>query len=204
MATTTAKITAGLKREIICDAIEFLTTRYKLNARQQRSLAALPICWKRRRAASKFYMRATRGYAGPHILLCIARGEVARWHTYHRVRAGLVTPTQGIEMPVALFAKLVLIHELTHALQHGVCDGSKRRYSEVETTRNEIAFIEQVAPVMHSRLVSIGRSARVTNGKSTKLCGDLKINGLKRSRGLMVRKLLPWLGRMARALLANR
>lgn len=52
---------------------------------------------------------------------------------------------------------VVLVHEYTHAVQHGVCGGSKRRYSEVETTENEIEFVRRHAPVAFEQLVHVQR-----------------------------------------------
>jgi len=79
---------------------------------------------------------------------------------YRRVRVGLVAPPQGIEMPVALFAAVVLVHEFTHAIQHGVCGTPKRPYGEVETTDNEIRFIEKVAPDVHAQLLPLRAKPR--------------------------------------------
>jgi hypothetical protein len=82
---------------------------------------------------------------------------MVRWHTYRRVRAGLVTPPEGIPVPAGLHATIALVHELTHAVQHGMCGTPKRRYSEVETTASEIEFVRRVAPEVHAKLVPVQR-----------------------------------------------
>jgi hypothetical protein len=38
-----------------------------------------------------------------------------------------------------------------------MCGTPRRRYSEVETTANEIEFVRRVAPEVHARLVPIER-----------------------------------------------
>lgn len=144
----------------MAQAIHFLAERYGLDAAQRGALHALPIRWRRRHGRSAFYLKARHGFAGPHILISVPRGAVARWSVYRRVRAGLVTPPGGIEMPVTLFAAVVLVHEFTHAIQHGVCGTPKRCYGEVETTTNEIHFIERVAPEVHAQLLPLKAKPR--------------------------------------------
>jgi hypothetical protein len=137
------------------DAIEFVVEREGLSPAQRAALEAVPIRWRRRRSASRFYLKASHGFPGPHILVSVARGATVRWHTYRRVRAGLVTPPAGVPVPASLHATIALVHELTHAVQHGVCGTPQRRYSEVETTANEIEFVRRVAPEAHARLVPV-------------------------------------------------
>ncbi|MBM4005993.1 MAG: hypothetical protein FJ292_00255 [Planctomycetes bacterium] len=144
-----------MKRQIVREAIDFVCEQEALSAEQRRALEAVPIRWRRRRGASRFYLRAVHGFAGPHILISVGRGSVVRWHTYRRVRAGLVTPPEGVPVAAALHARIALVHELTHAVQHGMCGTPRRRYSEVETTANEIEFVRRVAPEVHVRLVPI-------------------------------------------------
>lgn len=139
------------------EAIDFVCERESLDAEQRRALEAVPIRWRRRRGASRFYLRGVHGFTGPHILVSVARGSAVRWHTYRRVRAGLVTPAEGIVVPAALHAMIALVHELTHAVQHGMCGTPKRRYSEVETTASEIEFVRRLAPDIHAQLVPIRR-----------------------------------------------
>lgn len=146
-----------MKRQIVREAIDFVCEQEALSAEQRRALEAVPIRWRRRRGASRFYLRAVHGFTGPHILISVGRGSVVRWHTYRRVRAGLVTPPEGVPVAAALHARIALVHELTHAVQHGMCGTPKRRYSEVETTANEIEFVRRVAPEVHAQLVPIER-----------------------------------------------
>jgi hypothetical protein len=158
--SSSARFTDALRRRLVAQAIDFLAAEYELDAAQQRALHALPIVWRRRHGCSAFYMKPKHGFAGPHILIRVPRGATARWSVYRRVRVGLVAPPQGIEMPVALFAAVVLVHEFTHAIQHGVCGTPKRPYGEVETTDNEIRFIEKVAPDVHAQLLPLKAKPR--------------------------------------------
>ena len=158
--SSSARFTDALRRRLIAQAIDFLAAEYELDAAQQRALRAVPVRWRRRHGRSVFYMKPRHGFAGPHILVSVPRGSTARWSVYRRVRVGLVAPPQGIEMPVALFAAVVLVHEFTHAIQHGVCGTPKRPYGEVETTDNEIRFIERVAPDVHAQLLPLKAKPR--------------------------------------------
>lgn len=159
-ARATARLTPALKRRVVREAIDFLVQREALSAAQRAQLEAVPIRWRRRRGPSRFYLGAAHGFTGPHILVSVGRGAHVRWHTYRRVRAGLATPREGIVVPLALYTTLALVHEFTHALQHGVCGTPKRRYSEVETTDNEIEFVRRVAPRLHAQLVPVARKGR--------------------------------------------
>lgn len=161
MSTTVARPSGRLgparKRRIVREAIDFVCERHALSLEQRRALEAVPIRWRRRQGASRFYLRGVHGFSGPHILVSVGRGSMVRWHTYRRVRAGLVTPPEGIPVPAGLHATIALVHELTHAVQHGMCGTPKRRYSEVETTASEIEFVRRVAPEVHAKLVPVQR-----------------------------------------------
>lgn len=145
-------------------ALHFVVERYRLDAAAAERLAAIPVRWRAGAGRSAFYPRPARGYGVPHIQIRVPRGAEARWHTYRRVRARLSTPAGGIEMPVELLVTVVLVHEYTHAVQHGVCGGGKRRYSEVETTENEVEFVRRHAPAAFEQLVhvqaGVGQRAR--------------------------------------------
>jgi hypothetical protein len=150
------------------EAIAFVAERACLSTEQRGALEAVPIRWRRRRGPSRFYLRASHGFPGPHILVSVARGATVRWHTYRRVRAGLVTPPEGIAVSAALHATIALVHELTHALQHGVCGTPPRRYSEVETTANEIEFVRRAAPGVHAQLVRVRTGARPRRARTVR------------------------------------
>jgi len=154
------RFTDALRRRLVAQAIDFLAGEYGLDASQRAALRALPIRWRRRHGASVFYKKPRNGFAGPHILISVPRGTTAPWSVYRRVRVGLMTPPGGIEMPSTLFALVVLVHEFTHAIQHGVCGTPKRCYGEVETTKNEIRFIERVAPDVHAQLLPLKAKPR--------------------------------------------
>jgi hypothetical protein len=153
-------LTAAVRRQIVERAGAFVRQRYRMDAAAAAALMALPVVWRRGGGRSAFYPRPCRGHAGPHIVLRIPRGAYGRWCTYRRVRARLSTPREGIELPIDLLLTVVLIHEFTHAVQHGVCGGTPRRFSEVETTENEIEFVRVHAPAAHARLVAVEGAPR--------------------------------------------
>jgi hypothetical protein len=154
-ATAISRLTLRARQSIHREALAFVAERYGLDAGRAAALAAIPVRWKRARGSSAFYLRAAHGFDGPHILLRVPGGSRVRWHTYRRARARFATPPGGIDLDVPTFAGAVLVHELTHALQHGVAGEPKRRYSEVETTENELEFVRRRAPEAYARLVPV-------------------------------------------------
>lgn len=152
-------LTPKLRAMVARDAIAFLSERYTLDQASRAALAAVPIRWRRAHGASAFYPRPTRGFEGPHIRLRVPPGGTGAWHTYRRTRARFSTPRGGLLLPTRVLATTILIHEYTHALQHGVCGTPKRRFSEVETTGNEIEYIRRAAPEAFARLVPMERKA---------------------------------------------
>jgi len=159
-AASGPRLTAKLRAEIHGSAVHFVAERYELTVEQRATLAATPIRWRRGRGASAFYQRQAHGFDRPHILLRVAPGASAHWHTYRRARARYSTPPGGIELDTRILAIAVLIHELTHAIQHGTCGHLRRTFSEVETTENEIEFIRQQAPDAFAKLIPVVRRTR--------------------------------------------
>ena len=153
------RLTERLRGEIHGAALDFVVERYELTPAQREQLASIPIRWRRSRGGSAYYQRAARGFDGPHILLRVAPAAVGKWHTYRRARARFSTPSGGIELEAMLLAKAVLVHEFTHALQHGACGHARRSFSEVETTENEIEFIRRHAPEAFAQLTPVVRRA---------------------------------------------
>ena len=154
-AATISRLTLRARESIHREALAFVAERYGLDAERTAALAAIPVRWKRARGSSAFYLRAAHGFGGPHILVRVPGGARVRWHTYRRARARFATPPGGIDLDVPTFAGAVLVHELTHALQHGMAGEPKRRYSEVETTENELEFVRLRAPEAYARLVPV-------------------------------------------------
>jgi hypothetical protein len=152
------RLTERVRASIRRDALEHVAARYELSEAEREALAAVPLRWRRGRGSSCFYPRPAHGFAVPHILVRVPTGALARWHTYRRARARFTTPPGGIELEVRVLATAVLVHELTHALQHGVAGGARRRYSEVETTENEIDYVRRAAPEAFARLVPVVRA----------------------------------------------
>jgi hypothetical protein len=159
-AAVPVRLTERTRAAIREDALDFVSRRYGLETAQRSALGAIPIRWRRGRGASAYYPRRAHGFAGPHILLRVAPGATARWHTYRRAGARYATPPGGIELDARTLAVAVLVHEYTHALQHGAAGGLRRRFSEVETTGNEIEFIRLRAPEAFAQLVPVVRRPR--------------------------------------------
>lgn len=68
------------------------------------------------------------------------------WLTYKRKRVGVYA--DEINVGYELSYTLMLIHELTHHIQHL----EKRKASEVETTKNEIEYVTQFHPYLLKKL----------------------------------------------------
>lgn len=87
---------------------------------------------------SKFSWGNMRYFDGaPHIRIHLKRKY---WLTYRRKSIGV--HADGIIMPKEIVAEIQYVHELTHWVQHI----QSRDYSEVETTENEIKFVEEFYP----------------------------------------------------------
>lgn len=161
-AAPSLRLTEGERSRIRTAALAFVGERYRLTQARLADLASIPIRWRRGSGSSAYYPRRAHGFDRPHILLRVPRGATARWHTYRRARARFGTPPGGIELDVRVLAGAVLVHELTHAVQHGATGDGRRRFSEVETTENEIEFVRRHAPAAFAQLVPVLRKKRAT------------------------------------------
>ena len=176
------RLTASLRDSIRDDAVAFIAERYSLDAVQRTELAAIPIRWRRGCGASAYYPRRAHGFAGPHILLRFPPAARAQWHTYRRARARFSTPAGGIALDAPVLATAVLVHELTHALQHGACGHVRRKFSEVETTENEIEFVRRRSPEAFAQLVPVVRRAPRRAARAA-----AKLTGLAALRAIVLR-----------------
>ena len=70
-------------------------------------------------------------------------------HLYNKQTVGLTTPKQGLAVGYVIGTTCAIIHELTHYIQG--MEG--RKFSEVETTQNEIDYLKEKDPYWYSRLV---------------------------------------------------
>lgn len=165
------RLTEKARRAIHAEALDFVCRRYGLDDAQRASLATIPIRWRRGRGASAYYPRRAHGFGGPHILLRVASGRTAHWHTYRRARARYSTPPGGIAVDTLALAAAVLVHEFTHAVQHGACGGARRRFSEVETTENEVEFMRARAPDAFAQLMPVVRKKRRSPGRGRARAG---------------------------------
>jgi|3_EtaG_2_1085321.scaffolds.fasta_scaffold03480_3 hypothetical protein len=135
-----------LKRKAIKRAVCYMTDRYGFG--DMRGLA-IPIRWSVNGCRSRYYCHSCRGFQGPHMQISL-RDE---WKTYVRKRVGLKTPWNGIRLPKLMRVTMSCIHELTHSLQHR----ARRPFSEVETTRNEINYVQITEPCYLKQLIPVHR-----------------------------------------------
>lgn len=68
---------------------------------------------------------------------------------YRKATCGLTTPPQGLLIGCEINTACAIIHEITHYIQ-GI---EKRKFSEVETTQNEIDYLKQHEPFWYNRLI---------------------------------------------------
>ena len=177
------RLTERARSGIHAEALAFIRERYDLSDEQSETLAAIPVRWRRGTGASAYYPRRAHGFDGPHILLRVPRGARAQWHTYTRARARFGTPPGGIELDTRTLAAAVLVHELTHAVQHGATGSARRRFSEVETTGNEIEFVRRHAPDAFALLVPVLRRPR----RRAKPAARVAPSGLAALRAIVLR-----------------
>jgi hypothetical protein len=81
----------------------------------------------------------------------ITIGITYLFHLYERQGAELKTPMGGLCVGYDIAIPSQIIHELTHYVQFL----EKRRFSEVETTRNEIAFLKKKDSYWYSQLIPV-------------------------------------------------
>jgi hypothetical protein len=189
-AGSVLRLTEGERDRIRLAALGFIGERYRLTPLQLAELASIPVRWRRGSGSSAYYTRRAHGFDRPHILLRVPRGASARWHTYRRARARFGTPPGGIELDVRVLAGAVLVHELTHAVQHGAAGEARRRFSEVETTENEIEFVRRHAPAAFAQLVPVLRRKRAGAASRSAARGSLQSRtprGLAALRAIVLR-----------------
>jgi len=152
-----APLTVAVRDDVARRARAFLAERHQLDTAAAERLAAVPVVWRFRRKRKKAHFTSGPGdgVPGPHVVVDVPPGATASWNTYRRVGARLSTPPGGLVLPLRTYLELVLVHEYTHALQHGLGVSAKRAYSEVETTRNEIEYARRHAPEVYARLVPV-------------------------------------------------
>lgn len=77
---------------------------------------------------------------------------IALRHTlylYNKQTVGLTTPKEGLAVGYVIGTTCAIIHELTHYVQ----GKEGRKFSEVETTQNEIDYLKETDPFWYNRLV---------------------------------------------------
>ena len=126
-----------LKEKATIRAMEYLATRYEMTEGLRQHLEETEIWFTNERRS--FYYPTKR-----KIKLALGRGD--KWYTYDRKTVGITS--KGIVVPKLLRITITLIHELTHAVQHF----EDRKYSEVETTENEIEYVGLVSPSTLNRM----------------------------------------------------
>ena len=99
----------------------------------------------------------------------------SKWYTYNRKSIGKVA--NGITLPRLLKTTLATIHEYTHAIQlfryiQNGCTG--QRAGEVETTLNELHYVETVSPTTMNRLDEIKSEKKSTKTRTKSSASSIK------------------------------
>jgi len=119
-----------LKRKAVDRAIEFVAQKYEATDELMKHLQDTELWFTNRRRA--WYCPTRR-----KIKVGLSK---RRWITYNRKTIGMTS--NGTTLPKLLHITLILILEFTHAVQ----DFQGRKYSEVETVRNEIEYVKLISP----------------------------------------------------------
>lgn len=128
-----------LKKKAISRAREYLATRYEMTDDLRKHLDDTEVWFTNGRRS--WYCVTDR-----KIKLGLGKDK---WYTYDRKTVGITS--KGIVVPKLLRITITMIHELTHAVQH--FEG--RKYSEVETTENEIEYVGMVSPSTLGRMEEV-------------------------------------------------
>lgn len=78
-------------------------------------------------------------------------GITSKLHLYKKKMINLTTPYVGLNVGYDIATTSLIIHELTHFVQHI----EQRKYSELETTINEIEFLKEKNNYWYSQLVKV-------------------------------------------------
>lgn len=70
-------------------------------------------------------------------------------YLYRKANAGLTTPPKGLNVGIQIQTACAIIHELTHYVQ----GTENRKFSEVETTQNEIKYLKQKDLFWYNQLI---------------------------------------------------
>lgn len=97
----------------------------------------------------RFYSNMRSSHIKPYIQCNIHN----KLYLYTRKTVGLTTPEKGLHVGYFIGMVTCMIHEITHFIQY--IEG--RRYSEVETTQNEVDYLERFAPDAYERLERIDK-----------------------------------------------
>lgn len=129
-----------MKIKIINNAIpkatEFIKAKYP-----HICFCTVPIIFSASRHGSNFWHEPIRVNISTH-------GEL---HLYEKVTVGKTTPKGGLLIGTEIQIICSLIHELTHFVQLT----EKRVASEVETTKNEIEYLQKNEPFWYGRLIEV-------------------------------------------------
>ena len=80
-------------------------------------------------------------------------------HLYNKQTVGLTTPKEGLAVGYIIGTTCAIIHELTHYVQ-GI---EGRKFSEVETTMNEIDYLKETDPYWYDRLIKTSEVSKNKN-----------------------------------------
>ena len=85
-------------------------------------------------------------------------------HFYPRMRCKYATPISGIKTDYETYLTDVLVHELTHAVQHQINSG-RGKFNEVETTNSEIYYLKNYKPELFDQLIHHKKNKHKKNDK---------------------------------------
>jgi hypothetical protein len=145
---------ADMKRIAFERAMEYLRDVYDFSDELQKHFDKYELKYSNTCRFSRHRSRRTANGSIPvSIRICMAEKP---WTTYNKKSIGVVA--DGISLPKLLRITLATIHEYTHAIQlfryiQNGCTG--QRAGEVETTLNELHYVETVSPSTMKKLTAL-------------------------------------------------
>ena len=105
-----------------------------------------------------------RNWYFPDSQEALIRIASTRLYLYDIVEANKTTPPEGLPVGVGSYLMSMFIHEATHFIQQQ----KGRKYSELETTVNQIDFIQSFDPINYALLIN-AKGAKVVSGVGTEM-----------------------------------
>lgn len=146
---------SDMKRIAFKRAMEYIQKVYEVNEELQQHFDSYDFIWCNANRSSHWCTRNRITKKTVPVKIKISLKD-SPWYTYNRKSIGKVS--NGIRLPKLLSTTLAIIHEYTHAIQlfryiENNCKG--QRAGEVETTLNELHYVETVSPTTMNQLETI-------------------------------------------------